>query len=98
MTDDDWLDAIRAFAERRLDEAAFHDRFFEIWNWHSTRHFPQPIPRAIEQLFFTVEAYCPDPALRDPKSLYETDDAQLRRDAETAYARLNAELLSRKLT
>lgn len=98
MTDADWLDALRAFLERRATEAEFHDRFFEIWHWHSSRGFPEPVPKAIEQLFFTVEAYCPDPALRDPTSPYEADDAELRRDAETAFARLNADFRLRNLS
>lgn len=98
MTDDEWLSVVEAFVERRIDENEFHDRFFTIWNWHSNRSFPDPIPKAIEQLFFTVEAYCPDPTLRDPTSPYEADEAELRRDAEIALQKLKSTPPQRNLT
>jgi hypothetical protein len=57
---------VRDFVGGRMDAAAFHDRFFELW--HTTDREHVPAPPAIETLFFVVEAYCPDPALRDPNS------------------------------
>ena len=86
MSDARWHMLVRDFAARRIDEAAFHDRFFELWHASSRAH--AHIPPAIETLFFVVEAYCPDPALRDPASPYEADDAELRQAAATALAAL----------
>ena len=86
MSDARWHMLVRDFVARRMDEAAFHDRFFELW--HATDREHVPAPPAIETLFFVVEAYCPDPALRDPNSTYEADDAELRQAAEKALAEL----------
>jgi hypothetical protein len=88
VSDADWHHLVRDFVERRIDEAAFHDRFFELW--HASQRAQETIPRTIETLFYVVEAYCPDPALRDPNSAYEADDAELRQAAETAFAELPA--------
>lgn len=87
----DWRRLVAAFVGRDIDERAFHDRFFEMWNAVSASGFAVDIPKAVETLFFVVEAYCPDPALRDPDSLYEADDAELRQAAETALAALSIE-------
>ena len=89
MSDEAWLLLVQSFVERRIDVDAFHDRFFEIW--HAQPRFGPVCPKAIEQLFFTVEAYCTDPALRDPGSPYEADEAEVRKDAEIALARLKAD-------
>ena len=86
MSDARWHMLVRDFVARRMDERTFHDRFFELW--HATDRDHVPAPRAIETLFFVVEAYCPDPALRDPDSAYEADDAELRQAAEKALAEL----------
>ena len=81
-----WHTLISDFVERRIDERTFHDRFFG--RWHASDKSRADIPPAIERLFFVVEAYCPDPALRDPASTYEADDAELRQAAGTALAGL----------
>jgi hypothetical protein len=86
VSDARWHMLVRDFVARRMDERAFHDRFFELW--HATDRDHVPAPPAIETLFFVVEAYCPDPALRDPDSTYEADDAELRHAAEKALAEL----------
>lgn len=86
----EWRRLVAALVEHRIDEAAFHDRFFEMWNAVSASGFAVEVPKAIETLFFVVEAYCPDPALRDPDSPYEADDAELREAAETALAALSS--------
>lgn len=97
MSDDgDWLELLSAFTGRHIDEAVFHDRFFE--RWRAERDGPDPLPPAIEDLFYVVEAYCPDPALRTPDSLLEADDAELRASAEIALARLVIDRPSGKLT
>lgn len=89
MSDGDWRELLAAFVDRRINEAIFHDRFFDAWNRLSAAHFAIAPPPAIEELFYVVEAYCPDPALRDPESPYEADDAELRAAAERALARLS---------
>lgn len=86
MSDGDWHHIICDFVERRIDERTFHDRFF--YRWHASDKSRCDIPPAIERLFFVVEAYCPDPALRDPASPYEADDAELRQAAGAALAEL----------
>lgn len=87
----DWKRLVGAFVGRDIDERGFHDRFFEMWNALSASGFAVEVPKAIETLFFVVEAYCPDLALRDPGSPYEADDAELRQAAETALAALAIE-------
>ena len=86
MSDARWHILISDFVERRIDERTFHDRFFE--HWHASPKPRDHLPPAIETLFYVVEAYCPDPALRDPASPYEADDAELRQAAATALAEL----------
>jgi hypothetical protein len=88
VSDGGWHQLVREFIERRIDERAFHDGFFELW--HAAQRNSLRIPAQIETLFYVVEAYCPDPALRDPKSVYEADDAELRQAAEKTLAGLPA--------
>ncbi len=89
MSADGWLQLVEAFVERRIDVTTFHDRFFELWHAEA-REQPSGAryPEGIETLFYTVEAYCPDPALREPGSSFEADEAEVRKDAELALARL----------
>jgi hypothetical protein len=89
LNDDAWLHLVEQIVERRIDVDTFHDRFFALW--HAQPRFGPSCPKAIEQLFYTVEAYCPDPALRDPGSPFEADEAEVRKDAEIALARLKAD-------
>jgi len=86
VSDARWHILVRDFVAGRMDAAAFHDRFFDLW--HASNRAHAHIPPAIDTLFFVVEAYCPDPALRDPKSAYEADDVELRQAAEKALAGL----------
>ncbi len=88
MTDVVWGALLSDFVEHRIDERTFHDAFFSLWNALSAANWAVRPPAAIETLFFVVEAYCPDPELRDPDSLYESDDAELRQAAESALERL----------
>ena len=86
MSDGGWHRLISDFVERRIDERAFHDGFFELW--HAAQKANQHVPSPVETLFYVVEAYCPDPALRDSDSLYEADDAELRDAAGNALPQL----------
>ena len=64
MSDGGWHRLIDDFVARRIDERAFHDGFFELW--HAAQRANADILKPIETLFYVVEAYCPDPELRDP--------------------------------
>jgi uncharacterized protein (DUF1684 family) len=88
VTDDPWRHLIAQFIARHIDVDAFHDRFFELRR--ASLHAAQEIPEPVERLFYAVEAYCPDPALRDPASRYEADEAEVRNEAQLAWARLAA--------
>ena len=91
MSDDGWHDLVEGFVAQRIDVDTFHNRFFELWHANSRAStFGSTHPEGIETLFYTVEAYCPDPALRDPASRIEADEAEVRKDAEFALARLRA--------
>lgn len=85
-----WTLLLRSFVRREINERAFHDRFFQEWHRLSATNFSEPLPPSIERLFFVVEAYCPDPELRDPDSLYEADEAELRQAAAEALVALVA--------
>jgi hypothetical protein len=88
LSDDAWASLVEDFVERRIGVNAFHDRFFDLWHARFDQgSFPEPI----ERLFFTVEAYTPDPALRNPGSPFEASEAEVRKDAEIALARLKAD-------
>jgi hypothetical protein len=89
LSDGGWLHLVEDFVERRIDTATFHDRFFDLWR-AAAPGTPEH-PEAVETLFLTVEAYCPDPNLRDPGSPFEADESELRRHAEIALARLKAD-------
>lgn len=87
MSDDGgWHELLVAFCAGRIGEADFHDRFLGLWR--RARDGGQPLPPPVDSLFYVVEAFCPDPALRDPASRFEADAAELRSSAEFALARL----------
>jgi Bacterial self-protective colicin-like immunity len=88
LSADRWLQLVEAFLERRIDVDTFHDRFFELWQAARSEPLGPRYPEGVETLFYTVEAYCPDPTLRTPGSPFEADEAELRKDAELALARL----------
>lgn len=97
MSDDGiWLDLLRAYIERRIGETAFHDRFLD--SWRAARDRGEPISPPIDTLFYVVEAYCPDPTLRTSGSPFEAGETELRSSAELAFARIERDLLSGKLT
>lgn len=90
-----WLELLRAFAARRIDETVFHDRFVVLWR--EARDRAEPLPGPIDSLFYVVEAFCPDPALRSPGNRHEADETELRNSAEHALARLESHSFSGKL-
>ncbi len=88
MSDAGWHDLLCDYLERRIDERAFHDLFFALWHAASASDWSVPVPAAIEDLFFVVEAYSPDPELRDPGAAWEADEREVRAAAQRAHARL----------
>ena len=88
MSDDAWLQLLEDFVGRRIGVNEFHDRFFDLWNGQP--RFGPFCPPPIEELFYTVEAYCPDPSLRDPHSPYEASEAEVYKNADNTLARLKA--------
>ena len=84
MSDATWHRLIDDFLQRRIDEPTFHDRFFDLWHGASATGWTEGIPPPIDKLFYVVEAYCPDPELRNPDSGYEADERELREAAEQA--------------
>lgn len=84
---DRWLALIEGFAAGRLGPAAFHDAFFALWH----EGFEAGHPVAVERLFPVVEAYEPDPALRDTAAPWAADEAELREAAGRALSALIGE-------
>lgn len=74
----DWPRLIEDFLHGGIGAAVFHDRFFALWR----RDRDSGLPAPIEQLFYTVEAFTPDPSLRDASLPWEADEAELRQAAE----------------
>ncbi|MBL8564701.1 MAG: hypothetical protein JNM89_03185 [Hyphomicrobiaceae bacterium] len=89
MSEVGWRALLGSFREGRVDAVTFHDLFFDRWH-AAMRDGGVEIPKANETLFFAVEAYCPDPALRHPDSPFEADDLELSEAIRQARARLNS--------
>lgn len=80
-----WPRLLQDFLAGRISAAVFHDRFFVLWR----KQFDgDTVPAAVERLFFVVEAFTPDPALRDPALPWEADEAELRAAARLALGEL----------
>lgn len=72
---DDWEELLAGFVDGRLTTEAFHDAFFALWR----RQFEgDPVPAPVERLFYVVEAFTPDPALRDAGQPWEADADEVR--------------------
>lgn len=82
MRDDPWRTLIEAFAEGALDGPTFERRFLALRRGEIDRG---ESPRfAVDLLFYEVDAFCADPALRGPEDI---DEAELRRQAQRCLAR-----------
>jgi hypothetical protein len=79
MTAADWRELIESYAAGRLSAASFKRRFLEAFETAAT------VPPAIQELYFTVEAYAGDPMGRGHDV---TDDAALMVAARRALMRL----------
>lgn len=80
---EDWRRLLQCFVSDSIGAAAFHDRFLEAWRTARDRADPEPQP--IADLFYVVEAYCPDPSLQGP---YDATELELRAAAEQTLVRL----------
>ena len=78
-----WRELVGAYVAGGLSTNAFHDRFFDLW--HAAEGRGDRLPRAVETLFYEVEAYCPEPELRTGD---EPSEAELKAAAQAALARL----------
>ena len=81
MDDRQWRRLIEAFVDGRIDGPDFEARFLamrrdEIARGESQRY-------AVERLFYEVDAYCADPALRDDGDI---DEVTLREEARRCLA------------
>ena len=86
---EDWRSLLSAFDADEIPADVFHDRFFLLWRGQFNGG--DPPPAAIETLFFVVEAFCPDPGLRDPSQPWEADEAELHAAVRVALRRLDRE-------
>ena len=85
MSDDAWCALITAFAEGDLDGPTFERRFLDLRRGEIDRGVSQRF--AVDLLFYEVDAYCADPALRGAEDI---DEAELRRQAVLCLARWEA--------
>ena len=91
MTHGAWAELLAEFANGRLTAEHFHDRFLAAWRRarDCSKHLPDSIPDSIEDLFFTVENYCSDPAL------YSSGDTTVT-ELNTAVERARRRLLNER--
>lgn len=82
MSDDPWRRLIEAFAYGALDGPDFERRFLDLRREEIDCGESQSF--AVDLLFYEVDAYCADPALRGPGDI---DEVELRRQAVFCLAR-----------
>ena len=78
-----WRELVELFVSGRVDVDLFHDRFFEIWRAAGSRD--EHLPKSVEQLFYVVESYSPDPVLRQAG---DAGEAEIRAAAVRALSAL----------
>jgi Bacterial self-protective colicin-like immunity len=84
-----WAALLDQLAGDTISAADFHDRFFSLWHALSGADWAVAPPPAIETLFYVVEAFTPDPALRDG-SVWEASEGDMREAARTALVALRS--------
>jgi hypothetical protein len=77
---------IRDFLAGRIDADRFERCYLDL-SGQDLHHRPRAVFLVLDTLFADVDAYCPDPALRQPDDL---DADGLREAAARAMARLEA--------
>lgn len=80
----EYVGLLRALLADDLTAGDFERSYIELFGNDVTLR-PEPTFRVLNDLFFAVDAFCPDPALRDADDL---DEEQLRDRARVALAAL----------
>jgi hypothetical protein len=81
-----WPSLLIAYQQGALSAHVFHDAFLDTWRYARDHGFPEPKP--IADLFYIVEAYCPDPALAGGP--FEATETELKDAVDVALVRLAA--------
>jgi hypothetical protein len=79
-----YIDLIKMFLNNSIDAQQFESRFLDRFKREPT-FYPNKIFAILDELFAAVDAFCPDPELRDDHDLSEE---QLRIKAAESLARL----------
>jgi hypothetical protein len=87
VTAGDWRALIDAYLDGRLSAEAFARRFLD--SWRAQRDSGRSNPRAVEELFFAVEAF--DPQVQDAAEEGVVNDDELREAAQRARTNLSEE-------
>ena len=83
MHKSEWQALVNRFIDGDMDAPAFETAFIRAY--HMAR-LPGDVPYAMDLLFYEVDAYCADPALRGPDDI---DEAQLKAVARALLARID---------
>ena len=81
---DDYRSAMRAFLADEITATEFERRYIDLFGDDTTLR-PEETFRVLNDLFFAVDAFCPDPGLREADDL---DEAQLQARVRAALAAL----------
>jgi hypothetical protein len=82
-----YIRLIRQFLGRSIDAAAFERAYLQMFK-HQQAELPNHSFKILDKLFADVDAFCPDPELRD---LNDLDEVQLREKCLGALNRLGEE-------
>ena len=85
-TVDDYVALMRAFLTNLISASEFERQYLDLFRDDATER-PEPTFRALNDLFFDVDAFCPDPTLRDPEDLGEDE---LRASVQATVDKLSA--------
>jgi hypothetical protein len=77
----DYVNLIESFINRAISAESFESLYIEIYP-RSSDFFTQQEGDILANLFYSVDAYCFDPELRDSES--DIDEEQLLADAKKA--------------
>ncbi len=80
----EWRSLLESFVEGRMSGPDFERAFLDAWR--HDRDNGIRVARAVDTLFYEVDAYCADPALRGPNDI---DEAALLAATREALARFD---------
>jgi len=83
MHKSEWQALVNRLLDGDMDGPAFETAFIRAYN---AARLPGDMPYAMDLLFYEVDAYCADPALRGPEDI---DEAQLKSAARALLARID---------